>query len=96
MSELEANSMTIMAEYMSSNTDDPEAGIWAEQIMASIDRREAKDGVAFDALKAVRADAAKDPKYDASKYLGLGDEASIFTSNTYQFCSQYPSWTFKP
>lgn len=96
LSEMEAGSMTIMAEYLSSNSEDPEAGTWAEQIMACIDRREAKSGIAFDALKAVRADAAKDSNYDASKYLGLGDEASIFTSNTYQFCSQYPSWTFKP
>ena len=97
LSEAEVGSMTIMAEYLSSNSEDPEAGTWAEQIMACVDRREAKvGGAAFSAMMAVRNDAAKDPNYDASRYLGLGDESSVFTSDTYQFCTQYPEWTMGP
>lgn len=95
MAELEAKSMTIMAEYMSTNNDDPDSAVFAEQLMACIESRDAKGEAALDALKAIRADAAKDSKYDASRYLGLGEEASMAISNTYQFCTQYPAWTFK-
>ncbi|KAL3440021.1 hypothetical protein BJX65DRAFT_291234 [Aspergillus insuetus] len=95
LTDKEANSLAIMAEYMSGNRDDAEASGYAEQMMAAVEARSAKDGAARDALRAVRADISKSSNYDAGAYLGLGDDASIVTSNTYQFCTNYPEWTIK-
>lgn len=95
ISNAEAGSIGIMAEYMATSRDEDNITDVTEQLMVCVGSREAKDGAAADALRAIRADASKDSKYDAGKYLGLGDDASIITSNTYQFCTQYPDWTFK-
>ncbi|KAJ5790438.1 uncharacterized protein N7518_007449 [Penicillium psychrosexuale] len=64
--------------------------------MVCVDTREAKGSAATDALMAVHADASKSRKYDAGGYLGLVSDASVAVSNTYhyQFCTQYPDWTF--
>ncbi|KAL4864623.1 hypothetical protein BDV12DRAFT_200952 [Aspergillus spectabilis] len=95
LSDSEANSLAIMAEYMSNNRDDPEAAGYAEQIMAAVESRNAKDGAAREALKAVRYDVSKSSNYDAGVYLGLGDDSSVMVSNTYQFCANYPEWVPK-
>lgn len=95
VTDAEAGSMGIMAEYMANNHDEPGITEVAEQLMACVETRDAKSGATADALKAIRADASKDSKYEAGMYLGLGSDASIVTSNTYQFCTQYPDWTFK-
>lgn len=95
VSDAEASAMAVMAEYISSNRDDADATPLAEQLMASVEAREAKSNAATNAVRAIRADAAKDPNYDVGKYLGLVGDASVVTSNTYQYCTNFPSWTFK-
>lgn len=90
----EAIAMTIMAEYMSNTRDDVDVSSFAEQLMACVESCEAKSGAGADMLKAIRADASRDTKYDAGAYLGLGDSDSMVTSNMYQFCVNYPSWTY--
>lgn len=51
-----------------------------------VDTHDAKGNAATDALMAIRADASKDRKYDAGKYIGLGCDASIDSR------SAIPNW----
>lgn len=56
----EASFMVILAEYMTGNRDDPDAVAAAEQIMACVEARGARNDAARDALLAIRSDASRD------------------------------------
>ncbi|KAF7585159.1 hypothetical protein BBP40_012060 [Aspergillus hancockii] len=94
LGDTEASALAMMAEHMSTERDDTDAAASAEQLMASVESRTVQGACAADAVKAIRGDMRKDSKYDAGRYLGFGDGASVVTSNTYQFCVAYPNWTF--
>ena len=96
VTEAEARSMAVMAEYISNNRDDVDGAAAAEQLMSSAASRSVTDDVTRVAVAAVRADAARDASYDAGAYLGLGDATSNATSDTYQFCQRYPAFVPRP
>lgn len=91
----ERRAMSMMAEYVANNREDSDSVTISEGIMAYANDPTRKDDVGLEAVRAIRADRSKDANYDANKYLGFEGHVSIVTSNTYQFCTQYPDWTFK-
>uniref|UniRef100_UPI001CA4782C hypothetical protein n=1 Tax=Mycobacterium marinum TaxID=1781 RepID=UPI001CA4782C len=83
VTDAEAGSMGIMAEYMANNHDEPGITEVAEQLMACVETRDAKSGATADALKAIRADASKDSKYEAGRYLGLASDDMISVHSSF-------------